>query len=102
MPQILAIRIIERLSTAFIAITRPMKPHPVWNPPSEIPAVLPDVPVEGIRTGEREGNGRHVEWVRYVREGGQRFYLVHMERHDKDDLTMRIDLDGTLLSIERN
>lgn len=72
--------------------------------PRDIDTVVPVAEVPGcvLDTALREGNGRHVELVRFVRRDGREFYLVNMDRRDKVDIVLRITPDGRVADLVRD
>jgi len=72
--------------------------------PQDVDVVVPTSEVPGIvlDTALREGNGRHVELVRFVRHDGQAFYVVNMDKRDKVDISLRITPDGRPLDLVRD
>jgi hypothetical protein len=59
------------------------------------------VPCQVLETAERFGNGRRVEWVRFVRSGGRTYYVVRMNFRGRDDINVRVYPNGRLLDVER-
>ncbi len=62
---------------------------------------VPEVPHRVIETAERVGNGRHIDSVVFVRTDRHEFFVVHMSRYHKQDISLRIEPDGDLISIDR-
>ncbi len=68
----------------------------------EVDVPVRDLPGRVLGTADRYGNGRHIESARMVHQADRTFYVVRMERRDKDDLTLRIERDGDLIDVQRH
>jgi len=63
--------------------------------------VVTDAPRPVVETAERFGNGRHIDSIVFVRTDRGDFFVVHMSRHNKQDISLRIDPGGDLIAIDR-
>jgi hypothetical protein len=70
-----------------------------WRDHREV--AIAEVPARVIETAQRFGNGRHIDSIVFVRTDQRDFYVVHMSRSHKQDISLRIDSVGGLIAIDR-
>jgi hypothetical protein len=75
-------------------------PAPYYTPDFDTPMSLQSVPPFVLDTAARTEPGLRIESVDYIRQSGNVFYSVRLDRGRQGDVFVRVSADGTLIGIQ--